>query len=268
MTQRVYAIIGNPIGQVRSPSVFNARFAAEGVDAVMVPLQVAPIDVASVLDGLRKSGNCGGVVVTVPHKAAAARIARQRSARVDLLGAANVLKPIAGGWSADLFDGDGFVRGLQSRGHQVNDRSVAVVGAGGAGVAIAEALLSASALVSLSDIDVARAEATVVLLRKAFAGRIALGAPERAHAIVVNATPVGMDGDPRMPFDPEPLDKQAIVAEVIMKPAVTPLLHKAVELGMVTHQGHHMLDCQVDAIWSFLEMGRLDAGRPFADEPT
>ncbi len=259
MTQKIYAIIGYPVGQVRSPAVFNARFAAEGVDAIMIPFQVAPGDVATLLDGLRKAENCAGVVVTVPHKAAAAALARQRSARVDLLGAANVLRPIEGGWEADLFDGDGFVRGMASQGHDVRGCSVAVVGAGGAGSAVAEALLAAGASVALSDMDEARAGAVVDRLATAFADRIALGGPDRGHAIAVNATPVGMDGDPNMPFDPADLDKAAIVADVIMKPAITPLLRKASELGMTTQEGRHMLDCQADAIWSFLQMAQADA---------
>lgn len=255
MTQRLYGILGDPVGQARSPSVFNARFAAEGRDAVMVPIEAAASDLEATLSGLRKIKNFAGLVVTVPHKAAAAAIARRRSTRVDLVRAANVLRPIEGGWEAELFDGDGFVNGLRSKGHQVKGKAVAIVGAGGAGIAIAEAILAAGGIISLSDRELHREEATIDLLNGAFPGRISLGAPGPIHAIAVNATPAGMDGDRSMVFDPATLDKRALVAEVVMKPAVTPLLQAAAELGLATHEGRHMLDGQADAIWSFLAMG-------------
>lgn len=255
MTQRLYGILGDPVGQARSPSVFNARFAAEGRDAVMIPIEVAAADVAAALSGLRKMRNFAGLVVTVPHKAAAAAIARRRSTRVDLVRAANVLRPIAGGWEAELFDGEGFINGLRGKGHQVKGKAVAIVGAGGAGVAIAEAVLAAGATVSLSDRDIYRADATIDLLNRAFPGCVSLGPPGPMHAIAVNATPAGMDGDQSLSFDPADLDKRALVAEVVMKPAVTPLLRRAAELGLATHEGRYMLDGQADAIWSFLRMG-------------
>jgi shikimate dehydrogenase len=255
MVQNVYAIIGHPVGQARSPSIFNARFAAEGLDAVMVPLDVKPDDFGAALSGLRACANVAGIIVTVPHKLKAAALAARASTRVAALGAANVLRPHPGGWEADLLDGAGFVAGLLGQDYAIAGRSAAVVGAGGAGLAISEALLAQGATVDLSDSDEDRARDAVMRLRSLHGAAVRPGAPGKQHSLAVNATPVGMDGDPRMPFDPVVLPAEAIVAEAIMKPARTPLLAAAAILGLRTVEGRHMLDGQVQPIWDFLGMG-------------
>ena len=72
MTQ-LFAIVGDPVAQVRSPEVFNRLFDERGVDAVMVPMLVRPSEFAASLSGLRKVENLAGLIVTVPHKASAAQ---------------------------------------------------------------------------------------------------------------------------------------------------------------------------------------------------
>jgi shikimate dehydrogenase len=256
MVQHVYAIIGHPVGQARSPSIFNARFAAEGLDAAMVPLDVRPDDFGVALSGLRACTNLAGIIVTVPHKLKAAALAARASTRVAALRAANVLRPHPDGWEADLLDGAGFAAGLLGQGYPIVGHSAAVVGAGGAGLAISEALLAQGATVDLSDIDEDRARDAVIRLRSLHGDAVRRGAPGKQHSLAVNATPIGMDGDPRMPFDPVVLPAEAIVAEAIMKPARTPLLEAAAILGLRTLEGRHMLDGQVQPIWDFLAMGK------------
>ncbi|WP_191090049.1 shikimate dehydrogenase family protein [Histidinibacterium aquaticum] len=252
MAQRLYGIIGYPIGQARSPEVFNDLLRQAGEDAVMMPLEVAPERFEDCLDGLRAIANFAGLVVTVPHKLAAARIASRRSKRVERVGAANLLRPVAEGWEADLSDGIGFVAGLRASGHSVEGQFVSVVGAGGAGVAISEALLSAGARVSITDID--GKKASEAARRLSSVGHIEVRKPSLEHSLVVNATPVGMAGDPQLPLNLDDLGPAALVAEAIMKPPVTPLLKEAARRGHSIHEGSHMLDGQVPAIWDFLGM--------------
>lgn len=257
MTRRLYAIIGDPIAQARSPIVFNARFAERGIDAEMVALEVAGEGLRSVLSGLRAIRNFGGAVVTVSHKIAAADLAEERSGRVRIAGAANVLRPTLSGWSADLMDGTGFVAGFAAKGLPVSHRSAAIVGAGGAGLAIAAALLEAgTTMVSLHDRDAKRIASGVAKLLVSYPGRVINRPPDRADDLVVNATPTGMAAEDAIPIDLETLAPHAIVADAIMKPPVTRLLAEASLRGHSVLEGHHMLEGQIDAIWEFLEMHR------------
>jgi shikimate dehydrogenase len=256
MTRRLNAIIGDPIAQARSPEVFNRLFAERGVDAEMVALHVRPAQLQAALDGLAAIENFGGAVITIPHKPAAAALAAQRSPRVQLAGAANALKRTPAGWAADLFDGVGFVAGLARSGRRPDIESAAIVGAGGAGVAIATALLEAGAgRVALHDIDVARAEAACLRLSATWPGRVEVRLPGSSDRIVVNATPAGMRETDPLPIDLGKLDPRALVADAIMKPPRTALLIEAARRGHPVQEGRHMLDAQAEALWDFLDMG-------------
>jgi shikimate dehydrogenase len=252
MTKRLYFIIGDPIGQARSPEVFNARFAARGLDCEMLPIEVSRSDFVDAMDGLAKIRNCGGVIVTVPHKTAAAELASVRSKRVEVTGAANVMRWTTQGWDADLFDGEGFVRGLTLRNWTLAGRRVGVVGAGGAGLAISAAMLEAGVSeISIDDLDLARAERAVSRLQASYPERIVQGRPSALHSLAVNATPAGMRESDPMPINLDDLAVDCLVADVIMKPPKTRLLLEAERRGMQIQPGAPMLDMQADLIWRF-----------------
>ncbi len=251
MTQ-LFGILGDPIDQARSPEVFNELFRQRGVDAVMTPMRAAAENFEAALSGLRLIENLAGLVITVPHKAAAARLMKKGSHRAALAMAANALRPCEGGWEGDLFDGEGFVRGMAAEGKSVHGARCAVVGSGGAGAAIAFALLEAGAgSVSLWDIDRHRAKTLQARLRAAHSARIDIAEPDATTDIAINATPLGMQGDDPLPIAVERLRQSAIVADVVMKPPLTRLLREAERHGCAVQPGRHMLDHQVEAIWSF-----------------
>ena len=254
---RVFGIVGDPIDQVRSPSVFNALFRERNVDAVMVALHVRPGGLAAALDGLRRIDNLGGLIVTVPHKMAAASIAVKASGRVAIAHAANALRPGDDGWEADLFDGEGFARGMETAGYMLRGKRCAIVGCGGAGAAIAVALLERDiGQLCLRDTDESRCESLAARLRAARNIEIAVRAPDDRDDIAVNATPLGMDARDPLPFRVEQLGSAAIVADVVMKPARTRLLELASQRGLRTQEGRHMLDNQVESIWEFFGLRR------------
>jgi shikimate dehydrogenase len=254
---RVFGIVGDPIDQVRSPAVFNALFRERNVDAVMVPFHVRPSDLASALEGLRRIENLGGLIITVPHKTAAARIASKSSWRVSIAQAANALRPVHGGWEADLFDGEGFARGMEAAGYGLRGKRCAVVGCGGAGAAVALALLERDiGQLGLWDSDGSRCESLAARLRPARDIEITVRAPDDRDDIAINATPLGMDARDPLPFRVEQLGSAAIVAEVVMKPPKTRLLELASERGLRTQEGRHMLDNQVESIWEFFGLRR------------
>jgi shikimate dehydrogenase len=231
----------------------------------MLPLEVSPSDFAGAMSGLSTFKNCGGVVITIPHKLAAARLASSLSKRVEIAGAANVMRWTEVGWDADLFDGEGFVGALERRGWSPVGRRAAVVGAGGAGLAVTAALLEAGAAeVSLDDIEESRAESAVARLRAHYRERIALGRANLRHDLAVNATPMGMAVSDPVPIDLDALGANALVADVIMKPPKTRLLLEAERRGVNTQPGAPMLDAQLDMIWDFFGVGRQAS--PAADE--
>lgn len=258
---RIFGIIGTPVAQVRSPEVFNDRFQRAGLDAVMVPLWVER-DLVDLLRALRAVRNLVGLVITVPHKPTAAAAAVGVSRRAKLARAANALRPVEGGWEADLFDGEGFVAGLRAHDAPLKGARCAIIGAGGAGSAIAVALLEhGAAALKLHDIDIARAKNLRDRLLAAFSVPVSVGTPDGSCELVVNATPVGMEADDPLPLDLAVLAREAWIADVIMKPETTRLLVMARALGHPVVAGRHMLDGQVSLLWDFFHLRRERASK-------
>ncbi|MEU1073467.1 MULTISPECIES: shikimate dehydrogenase [unclassified Streptomyces] len=257
-TTRLYAVLGDPVAQVRAPALLNALFARLGTDAVLVPVRAAAADLTRVVQGLKAIGNLDGMLFTVPHKAAALALADRVSTAAAVAGSTNAMRREPDGtWYAENFDGTGFVGGLRAAGHEPAGRRVALVGAGGAGSAIAAALLSAGvARLSVADPDTARVDALLARLEAHWPGRAgATAAPRLADAdLAVNATPLGMRPDDPLPFEPGGLPAGAVVADIIMKPPRTALLERAALLGRLAHPGTHMLDHQLDAYREFFRL--------------
>ena len=243
-TTRVYAVIGDPVSAVRSPEWFNTLFEKNGVNAVLIPLQVGREDLAAAFTGLKTMRNLDGLVVTMPHKAPMCQLLDELGPAARTVEAVNAARREPDGrWVGDMFDGRGCVHGLHDQGHEVAGRSVFLLGTGAAGSAVAFALAEAGVRqLVIDDVDEERRARVAQRVRKAFpavdvqAGE--LGAGE--YDVVINATPLGMKPNDPLPFDPAVLPSSTLVVDVITKPVITPLLDQAQQSGHRIHAGNHM----------------------------
>lgn len=253
---RLFAILADPVAQVRTPQVLNDHFAAHGLDAILVPMHVASSDLEQVLGGMRRMKNLSGFIVTVPHKIAMAGLCDELGPAARAIGSVNTVRRTADGrLVGEMFDGSGFVGGLRAQGHDPDGKRVLLIGAGGAASAIAFALSGAGARrVTVANRTRAKAETVVEHVRRALPqADIAVGeADPRGYDMVVNATSLGMRPEDPLPVDVAGLEARTLVAEIIMKPEVTPLLDAARQRGCAIHYGRHMLDCQVDLMARFM----------------
>lgn len=254
---RLFFTIGHPVAQIRMPRIMPPVFAALGLNAVWLALDVHPGDLRAALDGLRRVRNLGGLSVTIPHKPDALACADRVSDRARAAGGANLLRVEAdGALTADMVDGLGFVEGLRARGFDPAGRRVWLVGSGGAGAAIAAALCEAGvAALALTDLDPARAGACLERLA-ALHPAVSLTLASADHPpdgcdLAINASPCGLRVDDPLPFDPARLPPGALVADAIMKPPVTPLLRVAQALGRPIQPGRAMLDHQIAPLLRF-----------------
>lgn len=248
-TTRLYAVVGDPIAQVQAPTLLNRLFAERGIDALMLPVQAGAADFATVIEGLKRIGNLDGLLITVPHKLAVAAHADEQSLTVALTGSSNALRRQADGrWLADNFDGAGFVAGLRHAGRDPEGWRVALFGSGGAGSAIAVALLQAGIdRLDLFDVDQARAARFAARLEQYWPGQVHVLEAARPGEVelAINATPIGMRPDDPLPFDLEGLAPRTLIADIIMKPAETRLLQSAAARGHAVQPGIHMLSSQL-----------------------
>jgi shikimate dehydrogenase len=252
---RLYAILGDPIEQVKSPATFNPRLAKAGKNAVLIPCLVRPGDFESVARALMAIGNLDGLVITVPHKVRALALADRLGTNARLAGALNVLRREEDGrWAGDMFDGKGLVSGLKKQGVALEDKHVVLLGAGGAGSAVAVALAEArAASIALHDLDASKAHLLADRIQEHFkACRITVAPPDLKSAdVLINATPAGMRAEDPMPIASPRLEAPLIVMDVITQPEITPLLALARSAGCQAFGGRVMLEGQADEIMSY-----------------
>ncbi|MBK9607947.1 MAG: shikimate dehydrogenase [Betaproteobacteria bacterium] len=261
---RLYAIVGDPIAQVRSPEVFTGRFAAAGINAVLVPVHVPAASFDAIIPALLALGNLDGVLVTVPFKARMVQFASRLGPAAACIGAVNALRREAdGSWSGDMFDGAGFVRGAETKGQRLRGRRVLQFGAGGAGSAIACALAEAGvASIRIVDPESGRVEALATALRRAFPDcDVAPATAQRGDVdMVVNASPVGMRPGDGMPGDIGALNSGTLVGDVVVSETPTPLIAQAQRDGCAWVNGRDMHSGQIEAIMGFFGARPAAAG--------
>ena len=252
---RVHFIVGDPIAQVKSPAGVTQAFHDAGRNAVCIPAHVAPNDLAGWTKGVSLAQNVDGIIVTVPHKFSCFELCATTSDRAGFLKAVNTLRRNADGtWHGDMFDGMGYVEALKSKGCEPRGQRALLVGAGGAGSAIAYSLMTAGVKeLAVHDADVVRRDALVARLASLGLGKVSAGSSDpTGFDICINATPIGMkDGDPH-PIDSTKFTAQQFVGCVITAPAVPPMIAAARAKGCNTLTGADMFARVRDLMVQFL----------------
>jgi shikimate dehydrogenase len=254
-TTRLYAIIGDPVAHVRTPMSFNAYFAEQEIDAVCLPFHIGRDDLARGWQGLKAVLNLDGFIVTAPHKQQAARLCDTLVDDGRHVGVVNtVRREPDGSYRGTLLDGRGFVAGLRSQGHDPSGARIYIAGAGGAGNALAFALAASGAsAITIHNRTRSKAADLVERVRRAYPViEVSLGTADASgHDIAVNATSLGLEPNDPLSFDLATVPLQALVAEVIMMPKMTPLLRAAEARGHRIHYGTLMLDGQLNEMMEF-----------------
>jgi shikimate dehydrogenase len=255
----VIAHLGYPTEAFKAPMIYNPWFEQQGIDAVVVPMGVKAEDYPEVLAALFRLTNIRGALVTMPHKVTTVALLDEVTTTVRIAGSCNaVLRRPDGTLLGDMFDGAGFVRGVERKGLPVAGRKALVIGSGGVGSAIAASLAAAGlAGIGLFDMSPDAAGALGRRLREHYPElEVKTGSRDPVgYDIVINATPLGMnEGDP-LPVDVSRINPGTFVGEVVMKEEITPLLRAAKEKGCPIQVGTDMLFEQIPAYLEFFGFG-------------
>lgn len=236
---KLLAVIGDPVGHSLSPVMHNGWIADHGLDAVYTSLPLKSGVPAAALRALKQFGLMGANV-TVPFKEAAAQAADRNDGSV-----ANVLRWEGDGTvSAFNTDGPGFLDALTDAAQDWRGRvkRALILGAGGAALGIGQALSPHVDTVHFANRTAARGEAAATTLRN---GRVLrwddLERGFGAADLVVQATTLGMDGQPQREWPVGFCRPTAIVADIVYRPLETELLRAAQARGLTTVDGLGML---------------------------
>lgn len=244
-----FAVIGDPIEHSKSPAMHNAWFEEMAIDAAYIPVHVTPENLESAIAGFKTLG-AGGWNVTIPHKTAIIPYLDELDELAAKMGAVNtVVRTKDGKLKGYNTDGVGFVRSLEEAvGTHHKDKSVLLIGAGGAARGIAFAMQQ-QGYTNLTIANRTVANAQTIVDEMGIGRAISLAEAEENLAdfgILVQMTSAGLaTGNFSMPFSLNRLTKGAIVADIVYNPLMTPFLQAAEEkgacvvtgLGMFVHQG-------------------------------
>lgn len=252
---RMIAHLGHPTHSFKAPLIYNPWFAASGTNAVVVPLDCPAGALEALLPPLMAAPNVLGALITMPHKVGVMRLLDEVSRTARVAGACNAVRRAPDGrLVGDMFDGEGFVRGVQRKGLALAGASALVVGNGGVGSAIAASLAAAGvARLDLFDLQPAASAALRDRLLAAYPGlQVRVGERDPAgFDLVVNATPLGMEPGDDLPVDVSRLDARTFVGEVVMRQRITAFLAAAQARGCRIQVGTDMLFEQIPAYLEF-----------------
>lgn len=249
------AHVGYPTSTFKAPMIYNPFFEKHGIDAVVVPMGVPAEDFGTALPAIFRFTNFHGALITMPHKVRVNTLMHEISTAGRIAGACNAVRRTADGrLIGDMFDGEGFVRGIVRKGCSVSGASALVVGSGGVGSAIAASLAGAGlGRLALFDVSAASAEGLATRLRQHYPSlEVTTGSNDPAgFGIVVNATPLGMNAGDPMPLDVNRIVPGTFVGEVVMKKERTAFLAEAEARGCRVQVGVDMLFEQIPAYLEF-----------------
>ena len=263
---RTYAeVIGDPIAQSKSPAIHNYWIGKLGLDAEYRAAHVTSADLADYLSRRRQDPDWRGCNVTMPHKQAVIPLLNRLEIGAEMVGAVNTIVRRQRGDNPAMLLGSntdmpGFMEPLAPLLAQPHlYRMARVLGTGGGARAIVAALAERGVHVVLAGRDPAKARAILdeidpdsehhAVDLAHFATPTDFVFDDRAGCfdLVVNASPLGMAGQPPLLFDFSHAPPGSVVYDIVTHPADTPLLQAARAAGFATVDGLAMLIGQAAA---------------------
>ena len=235
------AVIGSPVTHSLSPLLHNAAFNSLGMDWEYLALEITESELDEVLAQMR-SGNLGGLSVTMPFKTRVASLVDECTSTAEKLSAVNCVVANEKGLIGHNTDGDGFLNGLIHEAQfDPKGKKVAVIGAGGAARAVIEALArSGAASIMVVNRTPAKAESAADLAGEV--GAVGTLKDISGADLVVNATSIGMkDSQVDIPCSVDLLHSSQLVVDLIYHPLETRWISLAKQKGIDSHNGVSML---------------------------
>jgi shikimate dehydrogenase len=249
------AHIGYPTHSFKAPMIYNPWFDKAGVNVTVIPIGCKPVDYPVFLKSVFKLTNIRGALITMPHKVTTIGLLDEVFPTAAIAGACNAVRLGPNGQlQGDMFDGEGFVRGVLRKGLKLEGASALVVGSGGVGSAIAASLAAAGvARLGVYDVNTASAKGLGDRLKTHYpALLVSTDSNDPAgYDLVVNGTPLGMNAGDAMPMDVSRIAPSTFVGEVVMKSETTAFLAAAIARGCKVQIGTDMLFEQIPAYLEF-----------------
>jgi shikimate dehydrogenase len=270
----VVGLIGAGIQSSLSPAMHEREGAAQGFGYTyrLIDLDLLGLTAAALPDLMASAEREGfaGLNITFPCKQAVIEWLDELSPDARAIGAVNTVLFGNGRRIGHNTDCSGFAESFRRAMPDIRRDRVVLFGAGGAGAAVAHALLTlGTRRLVLVDVDAGRARDLAEALRARFGAGRALALEDPAAAIagadgMVNATPVGMAKFPGLPISADLLSSDLWVADIVYFPLETQLLATAKARGCRTMSGAGMAVFQAAGAFRLFSGAEPDTNRMLA----
>ncbi len=211
-------LLAHPADHVKAPIFMNPAFESLGLDWFLTAMDVRPENLEAAVRGLQKLENLLGLNLTIPHKETMAKLCDELGPHAKLTGAVNAVRFEGGRLVGEIFDGVGLLIGQKENGIEVRGRSVLILGAGGAGRAVAFAYAQEGArklrITNRNRDRAARLVGDIKAVLPDLDVDVASSDPT-GYDIVCNCTSLGLhEGDP-MPTETDKLQASCDVVDII-----------------------------------------------------
>ena len=255
---RILGLLADPVVQARSPGMANTLLQQQERfgEFVLVPMHVRTDALDGVVAALRQIQNFAGAIVSMPHKSAVVALLDALTPEAQLVGAVNVIRRAPDGrLVGTVLDGEGFVAGVRSAGHEIAGAACLLVGAGGAAAAIAFALARHGCTsLTIKNRTASKAASLAARVRQAFPNVQTRSddGEDGVWDVAINGTSLGMQPDDALPMSRAIIERSALVADCVIAPEMTRLLQVARERGRAIHTGVPMLTAQMALMLRFM----------------
>ena len=212
------ALLAHPVDHVKAPAFMNPEFQRIGLDWFLTPMHVRPENLEDAVRGLQKIDNLLGINLTIPHKERMAELCDELGFNAKRTRTVNAVRFDNGKLIGEMFDGVGLLIGQKKNGIDVAGRTALILGAGGAGRAIAFSYQDEGVTrLGIYNRSIRRAEKLVADIKKSFPDAIVevVSNDPTGFDIICNCTSLGLhEGDP-MPLKADKLTANMSVIDII-----------------------------------------------------
>ncbi|WP_456278212.1 shikimate dehydrogenase [Bacillus sp. AK128] len=243
---KIYGVIGDPIGHSMSPDMHNESFKALGINGIYKAFHVTPERLQGAIEGVKGLG-ISGLNVTIPHKVTVMEYLDKIDPLAAQIGAVNTIVNENGILIGYNTDGIGYITGLKEvlRERSLASSSILIIGAGGASRAIYFSLLAEGVQqVDIANRTVESARAMVDAQMSSSSRALALKEAEnliQQYDIIINTTSIGMHPyQNEVPISINQIKENTVISDIIYNPLETKWIKEAKAKGAITQNGVEM----------------------------
>lgn len=244
---KLFALLGHPVSNSFSPIMHSYLFEKYDINGSYLCFDIKPEDIEDVIKTIKNLNICG-FNVTIPYKTKVIDLLDEVDKNAYLIGAVNTVKNENGKLKGYNTDGKGFVKSIEDGGYQIKDKSVIILGCGGACRSIAIELAAKGVKkIDIRNRSLENAKEIKNRISDNFDTEVVFSKDEiiekdiKKYDFLINTTPIGMESEECPINESMNISSNIVICDIVYKPHMTNLMKWAEKNNLKTIYGIDML---------------------------